>query len=199
MHAYNRPTNTLFTVHRVVESSTHLVLGFRTSRRAWLLARQPRVGIGRRTLWARGMVQEQCCSQEAFLQGLMVTVGTAASAGYYWSDGRWLDCRRAAAVDEHADSSGLGRAADMDFDGRRKLGTSTSSNTFGMLDGVLLIAAVMMQPMRRRFGRAVVPVASRDAQWSCSTQPWPWCMSEHCKTVVFVCLYLCVLIYNRHM
>ena len=60
-----------------------------------------------------------------------------------WSDDRWLD-RRAAAVDEHADSSGLGRAADMDFDGRRKLEASTSSNTFGMcimLDGVLLIVA----------------------------------------------------------
>ena len=139
-------------------------------------------------------MDEQCCSQEAFLQELMVTVGTAASAGYYWSDGRWLDCRRAAAVDEHSDSSGLGRAADMDFDGHRKLGISTSSNTFGMLNGVLLIAAVVMQPMRRRFGRAVVPVASRDAQWSCSTQPWPWCMAEHCKTVVFVCLYACLYI-----
>ena len=152
------------------------------------------MGVGRATLHGRGIMDEQCCSQEAFLQELMVTVGTAASAGYYWSDGRWLDCRRAAAVDEHSDSSGLGRAADMDFDGHRKLGISTSSNTFGMLDGVLLIAAVVMQPMRRRFGRAVVPVASRDAQWSCFTQPWPWCMAEHCKTVVFVCLYACLYI-----
>ena len=84
------------------------------------------MGVGRATLHGQGIMDEQCCSQEAFLQELMVTVGTAASAGYYWSDGRWLDCRRAAAVDEHSDSSGLGRAADMDFDGRRKLGASTS-------------------------------------------------------------------------
>lgn len=40
------------------------------------------------------------------------------------------------ATDEHADSCGLGSAADMDFDRRGKLGTCSSSSIFGMLDGV---------------------------------------------------------------